>query len=97
MYPFFTLSQKVHKSLENPPGRPIVSALKGPLERVGKYLDNLLKVMVTDLKSYVRETGDVLGHIAEIDLQGKPLYTSIPHEWGIRSIEIFLPEMWISK
>lgn len=41
--PIFYIIPNVHKSLVNPPGRPIVSAVKGPLEIIGKYLYNLLK------------------------------------------------------
>lgn len=57
--------------------------------------------MVTDLRSYVKETGDVLRHISQINLQGKlllmgidmeSLFTSIPHDWGIRAVETFLDE-----
>lgn len=55
--------------------------------------------MVIDLKSYMKDTGDVLRHISQISVQGElllvgidveSLYTSIPHDWGIRAVEIFL-------
>lgn len=54
--PTFYIIPKIHKNLNNPPGRPIVSACQGPLEKVGRYLDSLLKDMVTNLKSYVQDT-----------------------------------------
>lgn len=66
---------------------------------MGKYLDSLLKEMVIDLRSYVKDTGDVLRHISQINVQGEvllvgidveSLYTSIPHEWGIKAVNTFL-------
>lgn len=54
--PTFYCIPKLHKSLQKPPGRPIVSAIRGPLDRIGGYLDSLLKDMVYNLKSYVQDT-----------------------------------------
>lgn len=48
--PTFYIIPKVHKNLKNPPGRPIVSAIKGPLDRIGRYLDSLLKDMVKECR-----------------------------------------------
>lgn len=58
--PTFYIIPKVHKCPEKTPGRPIVSAVQGPLERIGVYLDSLLKEMVVGLKSYVQDTHHVL-------------------------------------
>lgn len=55
----FYIIPKVHKNQENPPGRPIVSAVGGPLERIGRYIDTLLGLVV-QLPSYVKDTGHVL-------------------------------------
>ncbi|XP_073465173.1 NACHT, LRR and PYD domains-containing protein 3-like [Aquarana catesbeiana] len=43
--PTFYIIPKLHKSLTNPPGRPIVSAINGPLERPGKFVDSMIKNM----------------------------------------------------
>lgn len=51
---------KVHKNLTIPTGRPIISAIKGTLEQIGKFLDALIKGMVTELPSYVQDTRDEL-------------------------------------
>lgn len=97
--PTFYIIPKVHKSLREPPGRPIVSAIRGPLEWVGKYLDGMLKSMVVDLQSYVKDTRYVLASITKIKLEEdillvgidvESLYTSIPHEWGIKAVDYFL-------
>lgn len=56
--PTFFIIPKVHRSLQKPPGRPIILVIRGPLKRVGKYLDARLKEMA--LPSYVQDTRDVL-------------------------------------
>lgn len=53
--PIMYIIPKVH-----PPGRPIVSAIKRPMDRMGRYHDGLLKDMVHELRSYVQDTRDVL-------------------------------------
>lgn len=102
--PTFYIIPKVHKNLEHPPGRPIVSAVGGPLERVGKYVDLLLKDMVTLLPSYVKDTGHVLSKIEEIKIEHssfllgsidvEALYTSIPHNWGLNAVWYFLEKSY---
>lgn len=58
--------------------------------------------MVINLKSYVKDTGDVLGRISKISLEEEillveidveSLYTLIPHEWGIKAVEVFLESL----
>lgn len=87
--------------MENPPGRPIVSAIKGPLERSGKYIDCLIKGLVELLPSYVQDTGDVLNKILDlavpreallVGIDVESLYTSIPHEWGTLVVYHFLDQ-----
>lgn len=51
--PTFYTIPKLHKSITRPPGRPIVSAIKGPLERIGKFVDALIKDLVCELPSFV--------------------------------------------
>lgn len=76
------------------------------MERIGRYLDLLLKVLVTKLKLYVKDTCDVLqkndnlkieGDLWLVRIDGESLYTSIPHICGLQAIEFFLenhyPEM----
>lgn len=99
--PTIYIIPKVHKSLTNPPGRPIVSAVKGPLEKIGRYLDALLKEMVFELPSYIRDTLDVLAKIEEVTVSPgtllvgidvESLYTSIPHAWGLAAVAHFLDQ-----
>lgn len=97
--PTFYIIPKLHKSLTRPPGRPIVSAIKGPLEKTGKYIDSLIKHMVNLLPSYVRDSRDVLVKLRHfvmptdallVGIDVESLYTSIPHHCGIEATMFFL-------
>lgn len=90
---------KVHKSITNPPGHPIITDIGGPLERVGKYLDNLIKETVTELPSYVQDMRDVLTRLDGVEVREgailvsidvESLYTFIPHHQGIAAVAHFL-------
>lgn len=76
-----------------------MSAIKGPLERVGKFVDAMIKELVGELPSYVQDTRDVLRKIDGIKvptdtllvgIDVESLYTSIPHECGIQAVQHFL-------
>lgn len=65
-----------------------MSAVKGSLEKTGRYLDSLLMEMVTSLKLYVQDTRVVLSRISDliideevwlVGIDVESLYTSIPH------------------
>lgn len=71
---------KLHKSLTNPPGRQIISVIKGPLERIGKYMDALIKQLVYDLPSFVRDTRDVLSRFEDVPCPGGALLIGIDVE-----------------
>lgn len=97
--PTFYIIPKVHKCPEKPPGSPIVSAVQGPLEKIGGYLDSLLKGMVTGLKSYIQDTCHVLSKIVVLQIGDnvlligvdvESLYTSIRHKCGIKAVKRFL-------
>lgn len=96
--PTFYIIPKLDKSLTRPPGRPIVSAIKGTLEKVGKYVDSMIKDLVNTLPSFVRDSRDVLAKLLQFSLPAgavlvgidvESLYTSIPHQWGIEATMSF--------
>lgn len=71
----------------------------GPLEKKGKYVDRLIKNLVTSLPPYVQDTRDVLIKLQNLEvppgsllvgIDMESLYTSIPHEWGLRTASFFL-------
>lgn len=75
-----------------------MSAIKGPLDKIGKYLDPLLNDTVTGLRSYVQDTRDILAKIKDLQVPKDAwlvgvdvefLYTSIPHSCGMRAVSDF--------
>ncbi|CAJ0929381.1 unnamed protein product, partial [Ranitomeya imitator] len=97
--PTFYALPKVHKGLSPLKGRPIVSGVGSLSQNVGIYIDNILRLFVTSLPSYVRDTSDLLqkvdGVVVEqgtilgsIDVEA--LYSSIPHSMGLKALEYYL-------
>lgn len=90
----FYMLPKIHKTLENPPGRPIVSGVNGPTENLSRLVDDWLQDHVHSLPSYIQDTTDMLStlqlwnmkfgpfgentRLVTIDVVG--LYSNIPHE-----------------
>ena len=56
---------KIHKTLTNPPGRPIVSGCGGPTENLSKLIDDWLLPIVTQLPSHVKDTTNMLNIIED--------------------------------
>ena len=54
----FYLLPKIHK--ENNPLRPIVSACNCPTENIASYLDMVMSPLVSNLKTYVKDTNHAL-------------------------------------
>ncbi|CAJ0933915.1 unnamed protein product [Ranitomeya imitator] len=91
--PTFYALPKVHKSLVEPPGRPIVSGIGSIFERPCIY------PLVTSLKSYTRDSTHLLQLIEDcvvpedvllISMDVEALYTSIAHSAGIHAVTYFL-------
>ena len=84
---------KVHKDREHPPGRPIVSGVKGPTEKLSKLVDHLLQPIVKTLPSYIKDSTHFLQIIEDWNTRHAPLpsgtkfvtvdvvglYANIPH------------------
>ncbi|KAM4048601.1 LOW QUALITY PROTEIN: uncharacterized protein ACNLHF_011402 [Anomaloglossus baeobatrachus] len=95
----FYILPKVHKGVSPLRGRPIVLGVGSIGQNVGIYLDEILNPFVTSLSSYIRDSMDFIKRIkgvtvdsgtflASIDVE--TLYSSIPHDQGMRAIEYFL-------
>ena len=90
------LLPKIHKSLNNPPGRPIVSGNGSPTEKISQLVDTIIKPFVPKIRSYVRDTPDFLeklgtvGELPEgailVSLDVSSLYTNIPHRECLRAV-----------
>ena len=57
---------KMHRRLANIPGRPFLSNCNTPTEKVCEYLDFLLKPVMQDDWSYIKDTGDFLRKLKHI-------------------------------
>lgn len=89
--PVFYILPKIHKI--DIPGRPIVSAIGGPTEKISATVDYYLKPLAQLVPSYIKDTNDFLlklenlGKIPTDSLlvtaDVSSLYTSIPHRDGI--------------
>jgi peptide-methionine (R)-S-oxide reductase len=100
----FYMLPKIHKSVIDPPGRPIVSGVNGPTENLSKLVDHWLQRYVMDLPSYIKDTTDMLQTLQRWNLEMGPfdssarlvtldvvgLYTNIPHADMEEAIRFFL-------
>lgn len=95
----FYMLPKVHKDLENPPGRPIISGIGTISEPLSKFIDFFIKPYVSTLPSFVQDTTDVLvklGTLKNIEnaflvtMDVESLYTNIDHNEGLHAIKHFL-------
>lgn len=84
----FYLLPKIHKGKLPPPGRPIISAIGSPSEKISEFVDFFLQPLLCSIPSYVKDTGhfvhliNKLGPLPEntilVTLDVTSLYTNIP-------------------
>ena len=89
----FYLLPKIHKRLQNVPGRPVVSNSGYYTENVSAFLEFHLKPLAQKLKSYINDTNDFLRKIASLStlqddiilrtIDVVVLYPNIPHDEGL--------------
>jgi hypothetical protein len=97
--PHLYMLPKLHKI--NHPGRPIVSGINSPTERISALVDHYLKPLVLSLPSFIKDSyhflellhavpipSDTTLLMATIDVTS--LYTSIPHIEGINALKFYL-------
>ena len=60
------LLPKIHKHLENIPGRAVISNFGTPTEKVSEFLDIQLKPVMQRSRSYVKGSGDFIKKIKNI-------------------------------
>ena len=83
--------------MANVPGRPVISNCGTPTEKASEFLDHHLKPVMQKGKSYIKDSGDFINKIKE--LQSIPdgailvtsdvvaLYPSVPHEAGLKALK----------
>ncbi|CAH2251891.1 Hypothetical predicted protein [Pelobates cultripes] len=59
---------KIHKNLEHPPGRPIVSAKEGLIEPIAQFIDYNINKSIRKLPTCLRDTQHFIDKIRNIDL-----------------------------
>ena len=91
----FYLLPKIHK--RGCPGRPVISGCGTPTEKISAFVDQKVRPLVPEIKSYIKDTNDFLhklGRIGElpegailctIDVVG--LYPHIPHNEGLEALK----------
>ena len=92
----FYLLPKIHKPLNNVPGRPAISNCGNFTENISTFLDFYLQPLPQAVKLYIKDTNDCLNRLLSLPkLPGNTiLYTvdvvgvfpNIPHEQGPSSI-----------
>ncbi|KAL2101113.1 hypothetical protein ACEWY4_002874 [Coilia grayii] len=95
---------KVHKTLVNPPGRPIVACSDSLMEPLSLYVDRILRPLVETLPSYLKDTNDFIEQLSKVHIDHTAqdvwlatldvvsLYTNIPHDKGIAAMTYFLEQ-----
>lgn len=90
---------KIHKP--DNPGRPIVSACGCPTERISQVVDEILRPLVQELPSYVKDSTHALNLLKAhsfpttskkllFTMDVKSLYSVIPHADGLLALNHFL-------
>ncbi|CAJ0956848.1 unnamed protein product [Ranitomeya imitator] len=105
--PVLYILPKIHKNLQNPPGRPIVASTDSILNPLPIFLEKLLTPYTRVTKSFILDTGDFLGKIRNMKripsdsllctLDVNSLYTSITHDMGIEAVSQTLSEAELDK
>lgn len=93
---------KIHKSLTNPKGRPIVASNESFLEPLSNFVDHFIKPYVQKLPAYVRDSTDIINKLSELQelppdmflatFDVESLYTNISQERGIIALEYYLQD-----
>ncbi|CAJ0965785.1 unnamed protein product, partial [Ranitomeya imitator] len=94
----FYILPKIHKSLTNPPGRPIVASTESILSPLSVFLEKILTPLIKTTKSFIfghflsvlRQHGNVPPDSLLVTMDVNSLYTSITHEKGIAASKLLL-------
>ena len=96
----FYMLPKIHKRLDNPPGRPIFSGNGCPTEKISQFVDHFLQPTVKYLPSYVRDTTHSLSKINDntnlpansvlVTMDVASLYTNILNDGGLLAVKTVL-------
>ena len=97
----FYLLPKIHK--RGCPGRPVISGCGTPTEKISAFVDQKVRPLVPEIKSYIKDTNDFLQKLSQIgelpegsilctiDVVG--LYPHIPHNEGLEALKEVLGKL----
>ena len=98
----FYILPKIHKNTLPPPGRPIVSAIGSPTEKISAFIDHFLQPLLPCIPSFIKDTThflQILDNLPAIPEQAllatldvSSLYTNIPLSEAKTAIEKVLKE-----
>lgn len=92
---------KVHKYIQNPPERPIISGNGCFSEGICKVIDQHLRPHVMELASYTKDTIHLLQMLEKMEVSDlailvtidvESLYNSIPHDLGVATVSRILQQ-----
>ena len=95
-FAMFHLLPKIHKRLNNVPGRPVTSKYGYYTERISAFLGFHLQPLVLTVKSYIKDTNEFFNKLCSwpklpdniilsaVDVVG--LYPDIPHKEGLPAL-----------
>ena len=76
----FYLRPKIHKRLENIPGRPVISNCGFYTENLSAFLDFQLQPLAREVKSYIKDTNDLLKKLRSL--------TNLPNDIILCSVDV---------
>ncbi|XP_075462922.1 uncharacterized protein LOC142498599 [Ascaphus truei] len=97
--PVFYHLPKVHKTLVDPPGRPIISSIGSLGDGLSKYIDQYLQPFVKNLPSFLLDSGDLIRKLKNVKwnpqfiwvtMDVTSLYSVIRHDQGVAAVEHFI-------
>ena len=101
--PQLYLLPKIHKGINPPPGRPIISANGCPTENISQFVDFFLNPSCMTLPSFVKDTTHFLKLINDlgqlppncllVTMDVSSLYTNIPNIEGLTAARIALDKL----
>ena len=101
------LLPKIHKSLENVPGRPVISNCGTPTEKVSEFLDHHLKPVMQSAKSYNKDSGHFLEKIKTlgcipdnatlVTADEVGLHSNIPYQAGLIALKEAIDKILLKK
>ena len=92
----FYLLPKIHKRMNPPSGRPIMSGNGHPTEWLSAWVDTKLQPLMLNLPSYLKDSTHLLNLLQTVEVSPNSrivslditsLYTNIPHQEGLKAIE----------